>query len=549
MLRYALGYFLGSLLGPLLSPVLRYTPKWLLKTLADFSNGWPWLKKTISAVMVNRLVNSAPHRPHPWSTAHDYVSWTSLSDHTWSGRHLAASKRERPKAADLQELFRRRNGAQRYCTKSTCLFPAFAQYLTDSILRTRTVPHNAPDADKDLARKQNTSTHHLDMCTLYGRLPKQTTQLRAQNPDVGNRGKLKSQMIRGEEYAPFLFNAYGEIKKEFDELDPPLGVEKVTLSSLQHQSLFAFGGDRTNSATQVAMMNTLFLREHNRVASLIAKAEPAWDDDRVFETTRNTIIVLFIKIVVEEYINHISRMPFRFVADPSFAHYAPWNKPNWITTEFSLLYRWHSLVPEFIDWGNQKLPVAGTFMNNQLLLGSGLAKAFTYISAQKAGRIGAFNTPDALMWTEELALKQDATCELAPYTDYREFVSLSRPQQFEDISKDPDVIAFLKRSYKSPDEVDFYVGLFAEDPADDSPLPELMLTMVAIDAFSQAFTNPLLSHRVFYEEATFSKIGREIIQSTNTLKDILIRNVNEPDKPPLESASISMTHPNWAYVN
>lgn len=543
MSNYILSYVLGSFLGPLLGPFLRYTPKWVLKSVAEFSNSWPWLKKIISAGMVNRLINYAPHRPHPWSTVHSYISWTSLSDHTWSGRHVAASKRQRPNAAALQELFRRKNGAQRYCSKSTCLFPAFAQYLTDGILRTRTVLPTASKDEQALARKQNTSTHHLDMCMLYGRLPKQTAQLRVQDPDVKNRGKLKSQMIQGEEYAPFLFNAYGEIKKEFDELDPPLGVEKVTLSSLQHQSLFAFGGDRTNSATQVAMMNTLFLREHNRVAFEIANANPTWDDDRVFETTRNTIIVLFIKIVVEEYINHISQIPFRFLAEPSFAHYAPWNKPNWITTEFSLLYRWHSLVPESITWNGKNLPVAATFMNNQLLLGTGLAKAFEYLSAEPAGRMGAFNTPDSLMRVEELALWQGEICELATYADYRKFVSLSRPQTFEDISRDQAVIEFLKKSYNSPDDVDFYIGLFAEDPVDNSPLPELMLRMVAIDAFSQAFTNPLLSHRVFYREDTFSKIGWDTIQSTNTLKDILMRNV----KDDLRSTSISMTRSDWAY--
>ena len=37
----------------------------------------------------------------------------------------------------------------------------------------------------------------------------------------------------------------------------------------------AFGGDRANSVPQVAMMNTLFLREHNRTAGLLAAAREA----------------------------------------------------------------------------------------------------------------------------------------------------------------------------------------------------------------------------------------------------------------------------------
>jgi len=40
--------------------------------------------------------------------------------------------------------------------------------------------------------------------------------------------------------------------------------------------------------------------------------------------------------LIEEYINHIRRST-PLVADPPWVD-APWNKPNWITTEFSLLY-------------------------------------------------------------------------------------------------------------------------------------------------------------------------------------------------------------------
>jgi len=114
------------------------------------------------------------------------------------------------------------------------------------------------------------------------------------------------------------------------------------------------------------MMNTLFLREHNRLAGVVETENPGWDDERVFQVARNIIIVLFIKIVVEEYINHISSS-IRFIADPAVAWDEPWNKPNWITTEFSLLYRWHPLIPDTMNWGNREYPVADTIMNNRVV--------------------------------------------------------------------------------------------------------------------------------------------------------------------------------------
>jgi len=47
---------------------------------------------------------------------------------------------------------------------------------------------------------------------------------------------------------------------------------------------------------------------------------------------------------------------------------------------------------------------------------------------------------------------------------------------------------------------------------------------VGVDAFSQALTNPLLSHNV-YNRDTFSKIGWNIIHETKSLTEIVHRNI------------------------
>jgi len=290
------------------------------------------------------------------------------------------------------------------------------------------------------------------------------------------------------------------------------------------------------------MINTLFLREHNRLAKAMEKANPDWDDERVFQTARNTVIVLFIKIVVEEYINHISPAPFRLRVDPSVAWNAPWNNPNWITAEFSLLYRWHSLIPDNMEWNGKSYPVAETLMNNQLLLDSGLGSAFASLSAQQAGRLGAFNTNAALIGFEVKAIEQGRLCKLDSYANYRQYVSLEKPKAFSDISKSKSVVDFLAANYSRPEDVDFYIGLFAEDTERNSPLPPLILRMVAVDAFSQALTNPLLSEHVFRPD-TFSTIGWNAIQNTESLRDILIRNSSKD----IGDARISMTLSNWKF--
>ena len=113
---------------------------------------------------------------------------------------------------------------------------------------------------------------------------------------------------------------------------------------------------------------------------------------------------------------------------------------------------------------------------------------------------------------------------------------------FADISTNPDVVALLTQLYGAPDNVEFYPGLFAEDRVQDSPLPGLLLRMVAVDAFSQALTNPLLSEHVFNAH-TFTQWGFDLINSTSKLGDILARNVPARGPTPIE-----MTQSGWHYA-
>ncbi|WP_300036843.1 peroxidase family protein [uncultured Roseobacter sp.] len=496
--------------------------------IADFANKWA----------INRVVKRARFRPHPLSTRQGYVSWPGLTDRRWSGRHLPPSPREdAPDPEALAALFRRRDGHQRLCPKSTCLFPAFAQYLTDGFIRTETEDLTAADETADTRLKRNTSNHEIDLCPLYGRTEDQTDALRLKSGKKGMKGRLRSQMIGREEFPPFLYKD-GEVDPDFAVLDPPLGSSDI--DDARRAKLFAVGGDRVNSVPQVSMMNTLFMREHNRLAAEIETAHPDWDDDRIFETARNTVVVIFIKIVVEDYINHISPLPFHLRADPSVAWDAPWNKPNWITTEFSLLYRWHALIPDQIRWGGNLHPVHETFMNNALLIDGGLTAGFADISATQAAELGPRNTAEPLLHIEISSMKQDRFCELASFSDYCDYLGQNRPFSFEDISSDPEVAGMLREFYDKPRDVDFHVGLFCEDRVTNSPLPNIILLFVALDAFSQALTNPLLSRHVF-KRSTFSGPGWDTIAKTGSIRDVLERN----SASDLTDVFVGFTRPEW----
>ena len=495
--------------------------------LTHFGFAWtilqamPFVRRWLNRFLINRAVNKTEHRPHQFSTLAEYTSWSSLTDHTFSGRHLPEATDEYmaslPDVEEVVALFARPEGGQRLSAKSTLLFSHFAQWFTDGFLRTH---------PEDL--RKNTSNHDIDLSTLYGIQPSHTSMLRK---DEG--GLLKSQHLNGEEYPPFYFDSDGKPLDEFKDL--PITFPKppwLPAPPLERKTkLFAMGVERANNQVGFVMLNTLFLREHNRVCKLLSNAHPTWDDERLFQTTRCILIVMLIRIVVEEYINHITPYHFKFRVAPSSFWDAPWYRTNWMTVEFNLLYRWHSLVPDQIKQGAEELPLVETFFNNELLISRGLAACFTDASSQPSGELGISNTADSLMRTERASVHQSRELKLRSYNDYREAFGYPRLTCFTQVCSSVDRQKQLKEVYGHVDKLELYTGLFAEDVRRNSALSPLIGRMVGVDAFSQALTNPLLSRHV-YNEQTFSREGWELIQSTKRLIDIVKRNV--PDVSALE---------------
>jgi len=165
-----------------------------------------------------------------------------------------------------------------------------------------------------------------------------------------------------------------------------------------------------------------------------------------------------------------------------------------------------------------------------------LAETLVSASNQRSWRLGLFNTSDGLLPVELDGIKQSRSNHIGSYNDYREAFKYPRVTRFEQITDDQEKIGVLSRLYGNVDNIEFLVGLFAEDIPPRAAVPPLMGRMVAFDAFSHALTNPLLSEQVF-NERTFSKEGMETIHATHTLQDILNRNLAPGQRP----AKISMT--------
>lgn len=252
------------------------------------------------------------------------------------------------------------------------------------------------------------------------------------------------------------------------------------------------------------------------------------------------MIVLLIKIIVQDYVGQFSEVEFTVEPSPGMAEKQRWYRTNWISIEFNLLYRWHSMVPEYFQVGDKQFGLDEFLSNTPLVTEVGLETLITAASQQKVGRIGLKNTPgfffqplpfgDDQRSVMERTVAMAREARLRPFNDYLKAFSYPRLNSFEELTDDTELQQELKSLYNNKiDDLEWLVGVFAERHERNFMTGRLMNRMVSYDAFTHALTNPLMSIYV-HNEDTFSKDGVAIIEATNRLEDIIKRNVKDSEK-------------------
>ena len=56
-----------------------------------------------------------------------------------------------------------------------------------------------------------------------------------------------------------------------------------------HDEYYVAGDVRVNEQTGLTAIQTLFMREHNRQASILAAANPTWTDEQIYQQARKIV--------------------------------------------------------------------------------------------------------------------------------------------------------------------------------------------------------------------------------------------------------------------
>lgn len=94
-----------------------------------------------------------------------------------------------------------------------------------------------------------------------------------------------------------------------------------------------------------------------------------------------------IKIVIEDYVQHLSGYHFKLKFDPELLFNQQFQYQNRIASEFNTLYHWHPLLPDTFNIEDQEYTFKQFLYNNSILLEHGLAHFVESFTRQIAGRV------------------------------------------------------------------------------------------------------------------------------------------------------------------
>jgi peroxidase len=332
------------------------------------------------------------------------------------------------------------------------------------------------DFDCNLGPREqlNVQTAWIDLSMVYGYNDDLAASLRS-NDD----GTLKASLdANGDEFLPFV------------EGEECLN-SRVTTEYSRRVRCFLEGDPRAEDNSILTSIHTVWLREHNRVARKLAELNSCWNRETVYQQARRIVIAEFQNIVFGEFLPALlgEKLAKRFELLPKKSGYFTDHNSNLypqIINEFAtaafryghtqLKYTQHAASKTY-DLSEPQ-PISFYMFNSQYYKSAmddiirGNLVDYSYAPNAQTNKYlgdwmwsGLFQT-DSHRWSlPALNIQRGRDHGLPSYNKYRRLCGLNAAHSFEEFYNIPaSVIAKLKATYASPNDVDLFTGLFSELP-------------------------------------------------------------------------------------
>lgn len=317
-------------------------------------------------------------------------------------------------------------------------------------------------------------------------------------------------------------------------------------------------------------MHTLFAREHNAVCDELRAHYRSWSEERVYQTARLVLAALIAKIHTVEWTPAILATE---AIDLGLS--ANWNGPpgnDWLTRlgiwlmdthasvgipkttpdhhgvpyslteDFVTVYRMHPLIPDTYqlrDHNDGRLLETRTFTEisgsnaDDVLRRVGLENLLYSFGTSHPGAITLHNYPTSLtdMVRDDehidlsvIDLVRTRKRGVPRYNDFREGLHKPRARAFEELSADPATVATLRELYRSVDDVDTMVGLFAETPPEGFGFSDTAFRIFILMASRRLQSDRFLT--VDFRPEIYSPAGMAWVEQ-NTMTSVILRHCPE----------------------
>ncbi|XP_023288072.1 uncharacterized protein LOC105701787 [Orussus abietinus] len=332
----------------------------------------------------------------------------------------------------------------------------------------------------------NQNTGFLDASVVYGENPCVCNLLRGFN----GRMNVTSHPNRGKDLLP----------------------QSATHPECKARSKFCFiGGDgRVSEQPALAMMHTMWIREHNRIMEGLRQANPHWDTEKLFHQTRRIISAMMQHITYNEFLprilgwNAVSLYGLKLLPQGYYKEYSPTCNPSVLNEFATAAYRiGHSLLrPHLPRMDRNYQPVdppillRDGFFNPDMLYQQGMIdEMIRGLVATPMETLDQFITGEVTNHLfENLRIPHSGVDLIAlnihrardhgipSYNNYRALCNLKRATTFEDLSREmaPEVIARMKRIYASVDDIDLFPGGMSERPLQGGLVGPTFACIIAI---------------------------------------------------------------------
>jgi len=296
---------------------------------------------------------------------------------------------------------------------------------------------------------------------------------------------------------------------------------------------FLAGDIRANENAALTSMQTIWMREHNRIATELAQNNPDLTDEELYQQARQIVAAEIQAITFNEFLPAL----FGSNAISRYQGYDPTVDPS-IANEFSTAaYRFgHTMLSSELlrldengntdDEGN--LALLNAFFNPSEVENNGIDSLLRGLTVNLAQEIDnqvvddvrnfLFGPPGADGFDlASLNIQRGRDHGLSDYNSTRVALGLPAVENFSDITSDPDVAARLEQLYGTVDNIDLWVGGLAEDHLPGSSMG-VTFSMIIIDQFQRLRDGD----RFWYENVFSGKALHEI--NNTTLADVIERN-------------------------